>query len=226
MMRYALLKASALLLGLPLVCITTSAFSLDARSFVSSGRAEHVILVAENDQCVYRCRIVREECADDSKRASRPDEACWSTYGQCRAACGEVPSPADETKAPPAAPAPPAAAAPAPARAPAERALTPRIIPVGKWAEGIAFDGTSLWVAESGQRTIAQVNVESGKVVRHVNVGRFPVGMTSAADGSIYTLLKTDKLIWLQSPGKPSGRALASDLEGCPNGIARADDGV
>jgi hypothetical protein len=224
MMQHALLKASALLLGLPLVCISTSALSLDARSFVPSGRAG-VIQVAENEQCVYRCRIVREECADDSKRASRPDAACWTTYGQCRTDCGEAPSPAEETKVPPAAPAPPAAA-PAPARAPAERTLTPRIITVGKWAEGIGFDGTSLWVAESGQRTIAQVNVESGKVVRHVTVGRFPVGMTSAADGSIYTLLQTDKLIWLQSPGKASGRALASDLEGCPNGIARADDGV
>jgi hypothetical protein len=122
-------------------------------------------------------------------------------------------------------PAPPAAepkAPPAPARAAPERTLTPRIIPVGKWAEGMAFDGTSLWVSESGQRTIAQINLDSGKVARHVTVGRLPVGMTSTTDGSIYTLVQTDKLIWLQSPGKPSGRSLAT-VEGCPNAIANGD---
>ena len=50
--------------------------------------------------------------------------------------------------------------------------LTPRVIPVGKWAEGIVFDGSSLWVAESGQRTIAQLDLDRGNVTRRITVGR------------------------------------------------------
>src|ERR1700761_8002443 len=69
--------------------------------------------------------------------------------------------------------------------------MTPRVIQVGKWAEGIAFDGTSVWVAESGQQSIAQVDPGRGTITRHVTVGRLPVGMTAYKDGAIYALVQT-----------------------------------
>jgi hypothetical protein len=229
-MLRAILKASAFVLCLPVLGLSTSGHSFDGSglSRVATDLAGHsgVILAADNEQCVYRCRILREECSDDSKRASRSDDACWSAYGTCRTACGGPAAPAAQAppveEAPPVEPAPPAAEPKAPPRAPPERTLTPRIIPVGKGAWGMAFDGTSLWVAESEQRSIAQINLDSGKVARHVTVGRYPTIMTSTSDGSIYTLVQTDKQIWLQSPGNASGRALGN-IEGCPNGLANGD---
>jgi DNA-binding beta-propeller fold protein YncE len=96
--------------------------------------------------------------------------------------------------------------------------ITPRVIPVGKWAEGVAFDGNSLWVAESGQRTIAQVNPSQGSIIRRINVGRLPVNMVFANDGAIYTLVQTDKLIWQQFPGAPQGRQIGG-LDDCPQAM-------
>lgn len=95
--------------------------------------------------------------------------------------------------------------------------ISPRVIPVGKWAEGIAFDGSSLWVAESGQRGIAQVNPAQGSIVRRVQVGRLPVNMVSM-NGAIYALVQTDKLIWEQIPGA-QGRQIGG-LDGCPQAMA------
>jgi len=96
--------------------------------------------------------------------------------------------------------------------------LTPRVIPVGKWAEGIAFANNALWVAESGQRDIAEIAL-NGSVLRRIAVGRLPVGMTVASDGAIYTLVETDKLLWQQFPTTAQGRAVAV-LPGCPVAIA------
>jgi outer membrane protein assembly factor BamB len=99
--------------------------------------------------------------------------------------------------------------------------LSPRTtIPVGKWAEGLVFDGSALWVAESGQRTIAQI--EENKVIRRIDVGRFPVNMLFDNDGAIYTLVQTDKRIWEQFPRNTKGRAIGG-LEGCPNGMTTGD---
>ncbi|HLH90284.1 MAG TPA: hypothetical protein VKX28_17680 [Xanthobacteraceae bacterium] len=99
--------------------------------------------------------------------------------------------------------------------------LSPRTtIRVGKWAEGLVFAGSSLWVAESGQRTIAQI--EDDKVIRRIEVGRLPVDMLFDNDGAIYTLVQTDKRIWQQFPRDTKGRAIAN-LEGCPNGMTTGD---
>jgi hypothetical protein len=110
-----------------------------------------------------------------------------------------------------------AGAAPVPARAD-DISLTPRIIPVGKWAEGIVFADNTLWVAESGQQDIAQVDPNSGGVMRRIKVGRLPVGMT-LANGAIYALVETDKLVWQQVPSAAQGKTLTG-LDGCPTGIA------
>ena len=53
--------------------------------------------------------------------------------------------------------------------------LTPTVIPLGQNVEGIAFDGKWLWAAESGQRTIARIDLARGAVVERVKVGRLPV---------------------------------------------------
>jgi hypothetical protein len=114
---------------------------------------------------------------------------------------------------------PKAAPAPAPAKvatvvdqpvtpAPVRRlSMQPQIQPVGKWPEGIAFDGKSFWVAESGQRAIRQIG-PGGGAGRSVTVGRLPVGMVAAPDGRVLVAVQTDKLIWVQSgdTGKPLAR--------------------
>jgi hypothetical protein len=109
--------------------------------------------------------------------------------------------------------------------APAEMVVAPRVAVVGKWAEGAAFDGQSLWVAESGQRTIAQVDLNSGSILRRVTVGRLPVGMEATSDGRVYSLVQTDKAVWLQAPGAANGRRLAA-LKDCPQDIAVNDRAV
>lgn len=92
--------------------------------------------------------------------------------------------------------------------------LTPRVIPVGKWAEGIALSQGALWVSESGQRTIAQFNPATGALLRRIPVGRLPVQMSVGRDGAVYTLVHTDRLIWRQDPSAP-GTAITG-LQGCP----------
>jgi streptogramin lyase len=100
--------------------------------------------------------------------------------------------------------------------------LTPRVIPVGKWAEGMAISEGNLWVAESGQRSIVELDPKTGAVLRRVNVGRMPVGMTSSVDATVNVLVQTDKLIWREPPSKGMSSKVAG-LEGCPDGIASGD---
>lgn len=97
-----------------------------------------------------------------------------------------------------------------------ERTLTPSIAKVGKWAEGIASDGSSLWVAESGQRSIVQIS-KAGAIVRREAVGRLPVGMVSL-DSRVYALVQTDKIVW-QQPATGPGKRLATLAE-CPEAIS------
>jgi hypothetical protein len=97
-----------------------------------------------------------------------------------------------------------------------ERTITPSIVKVGKWAEGIAADGASLWVAESGQRSIVQI-AKNSSIVRRETVGRLPVGM-AALDGRVYALVQTDKIVW-QQPAAGPGKRLTTLTE-CPEAIA------
>ncbi len=95
--------------------------------------------------------------------------------------------------------------------------LTPRVIGIGQWAEGLAYDGRWLWAAESGQRTIAKIDLRGGRVVSRVKVGRLPVSMASAGNGAVYGLVETDKTIWRQ-PAKGHG-AVFAHVPGCPQGL-------
>jgi DNA-binding beta-propeller fold protein YncE len=101
---------------------------------------------------------------------------------------------------------------------PAPRTLVPSIIKVGKWAEGMAFDGTALWVAESGQRSIVRL-AQSGAIVRYENVGRLPVSLASPADGRVYALIQTDQIVWQPVAGSTKGRAVKW-IADCPQGLA------
>lgn len=96
--------------------------------------------------------------------------------------------------------------------------ITPTVIPVGKWPEGIAFDGKHLWVAESGSRRIAQVDPDRRRIVKRVSVGRLPVNMMALPDGRVLSLVHTDKKIWQQPTKRGKGRTLAR-IGDCPVGM-------
>ena len=100
--------------------------------------------------------------------------------------------------------------------------LAARAMEVGKWAEGIVLDGATVWVAESGQKSIAQVDPNTGKILRRVAVGRLPVGMATFSDGAVYSLVQTDKIVWQQFPTQQTGKPFAG-LPGCPDALAAGD---
>ncbi|AXS39813.1 hypothetical protein [Breoghania sp. L-A4] len=95
--------------------------------------------------------------------------------------------------------------------------LQPRVIELGKWAEGLAYDGQWLWAAESGQRTIARIDLPRGRVADRVRIGRLPVDMASAGDGTVYAMVNTDKLIRRIDPrGRDS---VLATFSGCPEAM-------
>src|SRR5262249_29613708 len=95
--------------------------------------------------------------------------------------------------------------------------LSPRAFPLGKWVSGITFAGSSLWVSEAGQRTIAQLD-SNNTVVRRITVGRLPKVMEFANDGAIYTLVETDQTIWQQFPKAAQGKSIGG-LDGCASNL-------
>lgn len=106
----------------------------------------------------------------------------------------------------------------APACAADVATLSPRTIGVGKWPEGLAFAAGRLFVAESGQKSLAAVDPKSGGVLDRAKVGRLPVGVSVGADDVVNTLVETDKLVWRQTAnGAP--RAALKGLAGCPTGL-------
>ena len=98
-------------------------------------------------------------------------------------------------------------------------------IPVGKWPEGLAFDGFGLWVALSGDRQIARIDPNTLRITKTVKVGRLPVGMMATGDGRILALVNTDKLIWQQSVSGGRSGKLAS-IGDCPEAIAGDDQSI
>ncbi len=100
--------------------------------------------------------------------------------------------------------------------------VTPAVYQLGKWVEGLSYDGQWLWAAESGQRTIAKIDPQSGNVVDRVTVGRLPVSMASAADGTTYALVETDKALWRQ-PSDGRGSVFVH-LRSCPQDMTLAGD--
>jgi hypothetical protein len=99
------------------------------------------------------------------------------------------------------APATAAAGSPA-ATSPAVEAVTlnATAIRVGKWPERAAFDGHSLWVSESGARTIAEINLKTRGIERRLKVGRLPVDVVATENGTVYALAETDNMVYAVAP--------------------------
>ncbi len=95
-----------------------------------------------------------------------------------------------------------------------EVTLTPRIIDAGKWVEGMAYDGRWLWAAESGQRTVARIDLQSGRVSKRIKVGRLPTGMLSSQDGTVFALVATDHMVWRRNKRGRNKKLVW--LKGCP----------
>ena len=96
--------------------------------------------------------------------------------------------------------------------------IEPVVWPVGKWAEGAAIVGSTLWVAESGQRSLVALSLD-GKTVAHPKVGRLPVAVEATDDGFVYSIQNTDKTLWVKAPKESKGGIIA-DLGDCPQDLA------
>ena len=96
--------------------------------------------------------------------------------------------------------------------------VTPKVFPVGKWAEGIVATPQGIWVAESGARAIVLLDPQTGALRRRVTVGRLPVGMIAGAEGYVSTLVQTARALW-REPARGRGKAITG-LPGCPNALA------
>ncbi len=83
---------------------------------------------------------------------------------------------------------------------------SPRVIPVGKRPEGLAWDGRFYWIAESGQRQLSWVDPRSGRVRGRSKVGRLPVDIYATSGGTIYSTIVTDDKIWVQGGPRKKGR--------------------
>ncbi|MBL8566816.1 MAG: hypothetical protein JNM89_13970 [Hyphomicrobiaceae bacterium] len=101
-----------------------------------------------------------------------------------------------------AAPRSPAPDAPSPAE---ETSLTSQTIEVGKWPERAAFDGRSLWVSESGTRSIVEIDVQRRRIGNRHKVGRLPVDMVATENGVVYALARTDNTIFAVPPDGKAG---------------------
>lgn len=94
-------------------------------------------------------------------------------------------------------PAAPAAGVAASAAAAADTVtLGATAIRVGKWPERAVFDGRSLWVSESGARTIAEINLQTRSIGKRLKVGRLPVDIVATENGTVYALAETDNMIY------------------------------
>ena len=107
----------------------------------------------------------------------------------------------------------------APAIVPADEiTMTPAIINVGKWPEGLALIGESLWVAESGDRALAKYEATTGTLIERLEVGRLPVHLATAGD-TFFATINTDKKIWQQALTGP-GKAIGTTGADAPEAIA------
>ena len=92
--------------------------------------------------------------------------------------------------------------------------LRPSVHMLGEWVDGMVFDGSSIWVAETGQSSLAQLNATYG-VARRVKLAGAPRKIDIGRDGAIYALIESDDQtrLWQQLPGSTAGEVIAG-LEG------------
>ena len=100
--------------------------------------------------------------------------------------------------------------------------LKPSVHRLGEWVDGMVFDGKSIWVAEFGQRTLAQLNAKYG-VARRVDLPGIPDKIDVGRDGALYLLLEVEDRIqvWQRPPGGSAGRAIVTlDPKACAPAFA------
>jgi DNA-binding beta-propeller fold protein YncE len=87
--------------------------------------------------------------------------------------------------------------------------LKPSVHMLGEWVDGMVSDGKSIWVAEFGQRTLAQLNATYG-LARRVKLPGIPDKIDLGRDGALYLLLEVEDLIqvWQQPSGGSAGRVI------------------
>lgn len=114
---------------------------------------------------------------------------------------------------------------PPPPVQPREITSNPIAWPVGKWPEGMAYDGQYLWVAESGQRTLAQLDINTGQIIRRVTSGRLPTSMAAHLPSqTVYSIVATDKKVIRYSQSGQGGNF--TGLAEYPNDMATDDTAI
>lgn len=86
----------------------------------------------------------------------------------------------------------------APSGAPAAPPRQPQdaqAFPVGQWPEGLMVSGGSVWVTESGVRSVARLDAATGKRQKTIKIGRLPVSIAAAPDGAAIVQVSTNKVI-------------------------------
>ncbi|PCJ94286.1 MAG: hypothetical protein COA52_05335, partial [Hyphomicrobiales bacterium] len=95
--------------------------------------------------------------------------------------------------------------------------LRPQVYRLGANVKGLAYDGTWVWAAESGQRSIAKLDLNTGRFIERINVGRSPEAIVSTGNGDTYTMLTGNKSIWRQ---RANGRgSKLANLNECPQAM-------
>jgi hypothetical protein len=103
------------------------------------------------------------------------------------------------------------------------RALQPaQVLEVGKWPEGVAVREDAIWVSESGNRQVTRFSLGGSMPARASKVGRLPVDLTLAADGTAYVVVGTDKKIVAIDAASGEVRPVATTPD-APEALAEAD---
>jgi hypothetical protein len=100
--------------------------------------------------------------------------------------------------------------------------LKPDVHMLGQWVDGMVSDGKSIWVAETGQSSLAQLDANL-TLARRVKLGGIPDKIDVGRDGALYLLLQVEDRVklWQLSPGNPPGKAIADlDEKSCPSELA------
>jgi streptogramin lyase len=97
-----------------------------------------------------------------------------------------------------------------------------RKIPIGKWPQGVVVSQGDAFVAESGQRRVARIDLATGEVKTHISVGRLPVELATGPDGTVYVLVHTDRKLIAIDPKTNRVRTVAT-LPDHPEDLVFAD---
>ena len=97
---------------------------------------------------------------------------------------------------------------------------------VGKWAERAAFNGRSLWVSESGARSIVEIDLQTRAVGRRLKVGRLPVDMVATENGTVYALSETDNMIYALARSGNDKAGEYAEVPRCADLMAYADNNL